>query len=362
MITQIDRTLALQIVNTVKDVCGQDINFINKSGIIFASTNSERMETYHEIGHKAAQTNQTIEVTSDDTYTGTQNGINLPIYHNNILLAVIGITGEPDKVRKYAHLAERITNLLIREREINMFSRSQADKKHFVIDSLIRKSNTNMNYLNDCLKEFSIDIVTPKRLILIKIDTRYNIANLSLLEQKITQMFHLIPLQLYTFHYPNEYLAVIDDEIFKKNSSVLQHFAMDYRKLLKVTVGKSGSIYQLADSYSSAVTAWKSITDATEGFLIFDDLTLEIILSSLTSPQKEEFLSKTIAFLSEDERILLKTYYQEDMSLLHTCEQLFLHKNTLQYKLNGIEQKCGLNPRKFKDAVLLYLALKLYDS
>ena len=255
MITQIDQFLATQIVNTVKDVCGQDINFINKSGIIFASTNPKRIETYHEIGHKAARTKQTIEVFPNDIFTGTQNGINLPIYHNNILLAVIGITGDPNQVRKYAHLAERITNLLIRERELNIFSRSQADKKHFVVDSLIRKSNTNMNYLNDCLKEFSIDITTPKRLVLIKINTGYNIANLSLLEQKITQLFDTILLPLYTFHYPNEYLAVLDDKKFQQSVTLLQRFSMEHTTLLKVTIGKSGSIYQLVDSYTSALTA-----------------------------------------------------------------------------------------------------------
>ena len=93
---------------------------------------------------------------------------------------------------------------------------------------------------------------------------------------------------------------------------------------------------------------------------IFDDLTLEIILSNLSSPEKEEFLTKAIAPLSEEERMILKTYYEEDMSRSHTCEKLFLHKNTLQYKLNTIMRKCGLNPRHFKDATLLYLALKLY--
>ena len=34
---KIDRTLAAQVVNTVKDVCGRDVNFINQYGIIFAS-------------------------------------------------------------------------------------------------------------------------------------------------------------------------------------------------------------------------------------------------------------------------------------------------------------------------------------
>ena len=63
--------------------------------------------------------------------------------------------------------------------------------------------------------------------------------------------------------------------------------------------------------------------------------------------------------MSDEEKNLLQTYFEANMSLLGTSQKLFLHKNTVQYKLNHIYQKCGLNPRVFKDAVLLYLALQL---
>ena len=48
MITRISNNLAQQIVNTIKDVCSYDINFINPSGIIIASTNASRIGTFHE--------------------------------------------------------------------------------------------------------------------------------------------------------------------------------------------------------------------------------------------------------------------------------------------------------------------------
>ena len=38
---------------------------------------------------------------------------------------------------------------------------------------------------------------------------------------------------------------------------------------------------------------------------------------------------------------------------------LYLFYLAQQVKLNHIYKKCGLNPRKFRDAVLLYLALEL---
>ena len=337
---KIDHSLATQIVNTVKDVCGQDVNFIDQSGIIFASTNPERVGTFHEIGQKAAATGNTIEVSSDNSFYGSQKGINMPVYHNQSLLAVIGITGEPDTVRKYAHLAERITNLLIREQELNMISRNQNDKRQYIIDSLIRNQNS-------------------KRLILLQINARYNMANFSLLEQKVTQMFSIFPLNLYAFHYPDEYLAVADSELFDRKSFILKQFSAEQQKLLKIAVGKSTSIYQLAESYSSAVTALKSITNPDKNFVMYDNLTLELLLSGSGKQEKEEFLSRTITNLTGEELKIITTYFDQDMSLHNTCEKLFLHKNTLQYKLNHIYRKTGLNPRRFKDAVLLYLAGKL---
>ena len=68
MITKIDRELAEQIVNTIKDVCDHDINFIAPSGIILASTDSSRVGTFHEIGQQAADSGSVLEVTEDNNF------------------------------------------------------------------------------------------------------------------------------------------------------------------------------------------------------------------------------------------------------------------------------------------------------
>ena len=68
MITTVGKQLAEQIVDTVHDVCGYDINFINKNGIIYASTNTARIDSFHEIGKKVADTRSVIEVQEGDQY------------------------------------------------------------------------------------------------------------------------------------------------------------------------------------------------------------------------------------------------------------------------------------------------------
>lgn len=369
MITHISHTLAQQIVNTIKDVCSYDINFINPSGTIIASTNSTRIGTFHEIGRKAAVTGTTIEVAESDSFTGTRQGINMPLYHEDRLLAVIGITGSPEKVRKYAFLAQRITSLLIREQELSQYSQHQADKKQFVINSLLHGDTQNPEYLLKCLKEFQIDPDTPKRLILIHTypkthDTGFGIGS-ALSEHQIQNFFKTAGITLYTFRYPGDYLAVTDSSGFSALSGTLCNFAKKHTDTLSIAVGRSVSLYQLELSLNTAETALRSfhlpLTDniCVENYAVFDDLTLEIVLSSVSPDDREEFSQKTIRQLSPDEKELLRTYFSLEMSLADTAEKLFLHKNTLQYKLNHIYKKCGLNPRKFRDAVLLYLALEM---
>ena len=68
MITKIDRELAEQIVNTIKDVCDHDINFIAPSGIILASTSPSRVGTFHEIGQQAADSGSVLEVREDNNF------------------------------------------------------------------------------------------------------------------------------------------------------------------------------------------------------------------------------------------------------------------------------------------------------
>ena len=157
----------------------------------------------------------------------------------------------------------------------------------------------------------------------------------------------------------DEYLAVLENSGKAALYQILADFTADCGSLLSIAVGKKCQLFQLSLSYQSALTALKYCRSSENGIAFFDDMTLEILLSSISEQEKNAYLQKTISALSDEERNLLQTYFEANMSLLGTSQKLFLHKNTVQYKLNHIYQKCGLNPRVFKDAVLLYLALQL---
>jgi carbohydrate diacid regulator len=361
MAISINKQTAQKIVETVKDVCGYDVNFINSEGIIFASTNTARIGDFHEIGKQVIDTATTIEVNSNDNFWGTQKGVNMPFIYHKQVCAAIGISGEPDEARKYAYLAQRITSLILREHEIDYLNYSKKNELNYIIRSLIGNEEINYNYFIDFMKENNLSLTDEYCTILVKLDARYNPANLSMIEHSIIDTFNQTGNPLYTFHYPNEYIMILLVKEFKKWEYLFKALADKYKKILKIGVGNRCAVDKQYLSYHSAILTIKSMS-VYENFALFDNLDLDILLNSIPQNVKETYLQKTIISLSQEDKKLIKTYYENDMSLKDTSESLFIHKNTLQYKLDKIEEKCGYNPRSFRKGVILYLALKLLQE
>lgn len=359
----INKTLAQQIVDTVKDLCGQNVNFIDCSGIIFASTDPDRIGDFHEIGRQAAITRKVIEVSADDCFTGTQKGVNLPICHNQEIIAVIGITGEPEEVRKFAQLAERITRLLIREKELDDYNRTEAEKKGHILRELINQKEIHPDYLKENLKRWNLSEDQPCHLIRLLLQNHTPSADSNSRDivsgAEIHQLFQTLDSRLYTFLYPNQYLFVLEHSVFLQGRHILKSFAKKNKNSISVGVGSAVPIRHLSQSAFEAESALQSLKYSKQPYAEFSDLTLELILSCTNSKNRTAYLKKTIQNLPPKDRELLEIYFQCNMSLKETSEKTFLHKNTLQYRLNQIHRQCGYNPRSFQDAVILYLAFML---
>ncbi|BBF42786.1 predicted glycolate dehydrogenase regulator [Lachnospiraceae bacterium KM106-2] len=360
MITHVDKNLAAQIIQTVKQTCNQEIHFIDHDGIIYASSNNAKVGVYQEAALTALKSQAMVEIKEDNHFNNIKKGVNLPVFHNNSIITIIGIAGDPDEVRSYAYLAEQITQLLIRDQELYVSSRTETEMRNYIIQSLIHGRNLNQEHLYTCLAQMELTKTASLRCMVIKLHSRYNLTNIALIEQSIYQLFQSTSITLYTYNYPNEYIALINDTQFEACVPVFQNFAKQYDHIINIAIGGRFEISHMANSYRTALFTLKSLANKHTPFAVFDDLNLEIILTNLDHTTKDNYLLKTVAALSSEEMELLEIYYEEDMSLTKTCERLYLHKNTVQYKLDRIHKLCGYNPRKFRDAVILYIATRIH--
>lgn len=214
----------------------------------------------------------------------------------------------------------------------------------------------DLNYIHDLLQEFQIDTAKKQRILILQMKSDHSTVTVSSIEEKILRMFSDSSVKLYMFQYPTDYVAIIDQSFALEQ---LAHFCEEHSASVCLGVGRLCDLFHLAPSYDTARIALNSLKNSSFNYAFFDDLTLEILLGSLPETATNEYLQKTISKLNENDISLLQSYFEHDQSLSKTSEALFLHKNTLQYKLDRIHRICGLNPRSFKDGAVLYLALQL---
>ncbi|MBQ7534793.1 MAG: helix-turn-helix domain-containing protein [Stomatobaculum sp.] len=353
--------LAQQIVDAIRSICDYDINFIDTDGHILVSTDASRVGDFHETARRAAALGTAEIVTEDDPVTGTRRGINQPIRYKGETVAVIGITGDPEEVVRYARLAQRITVLLLREHEVEVEDHIRRTQVNHVIRAMINNETPDREYLEEVLKRYGI--TEPGGMyttLLIHLNPRIQPDLLSGIEEDIYRIFRQLQPCLYTFNYPDEYILIAGSARLRKQMYLFEQLLQNRRGLLKIAAGESCRLVRQQRSYDSARLVLQSMR--AEGNIVrYEDLDLELLMISVPPLVRDAYLRKVTEHLDQKDRELLKVYFECDLSLKETAEKLFLHKNTLQYRLKRIADLTGYDPRQFRSAEALHMGLMLEE-
>ncbi|CAM4229677.1 CdaR family transcriptional regulator [Paenibacillus phoenicis] len=94
------------------------------------------------------------------------------------------------------------------------------------------------------------------------------------------------------------------------------------------------------------------------------ELRLERLVYSIPEEQRRQFaleLGDRADLLQDEEiRTTLETFFALDCNVSETAKRLYIHRNTLLYRIDKFKQETGLDVRTFNDAVLVKLELLLY--
>jgi sugar diacid utilization regulator len=93
-------------------------------------------------------------------------------------------------------------------------------------------------------------------------------------------------------------------------------------------------------------------------------LQLEKLLHWIPEEEKTEFVERVLkrmdALLDLEMLTTLEQFLALDCNVSETAKRLFIHRNTLLYRLDKFKQETGLEVRNFRQAVLVHIALLLY--
>ncbi len=128
------------------------------------------------------------------------------------------------------------------------------------------------------------------------------------------------------------------------------------------------SFYEIASSYAQAATALRmsslfheegEVHTYREYLLV---RMIEDVPKSRLKDYMEQFRIDGAAEIFEDEEMVqtAEAFLESSLNISETSRTLYLHRNTLMYRLDKIERATGLNIRKFSDAVTFRVITILY--
>jgi carbohydrate diacid regulator len=154
----------------------------------------------------------------------------------------------------------------------------------------------------------------------------------------------------------------------------LESFASDIQHDIERTLGCTVFI-GIGDLATDQVKYWHSYQEALraiswmafskgEGICAFSSICKGILITSLPTEEAQEFVDHVFGDLPNEQiESFFKIFYayvRHNGSIKHCSEELFIHKNTLQERLNRIAKKTGYNPRQLSDFTVLDNAFMLW--
>ena len=126
----------------------------------------------------------------------------------------------------------------------------------------------------------------------------------------------------------------------------------------------SEHLRELADSYKEAQTAIEvgKVFDTEKSIMHYENLGIGRLIYQLPTTLCEIFLSEvfkknSIDSLDQETLFTINKFFENNLNVSETSRKLFVHRNTLVYRLEKIKKLTGLDLRQFDHAIVFKVAL-----
>lgn len=368
---ELDDNIARQIVARAMRILPYSVNVMDRHGHIIASGDPSRLHQRHEGAILALTENRVVEI--DDatalSLKGVRPGINLPIAFQEELIGVIGISGAPEQVRAFAALVQMTAELILEQAALSEQLLWDRRHKEELVLQLVRGDGKPAQ-LAQSARLLGIDLSQPR------------VAAVIRLEQadpaRLRELVHLLENperdNLVAIHGLDE-IAVLKPIRLGEQGWQTEGERERVKELLGRIAGFRVRI-GIGDHFPGVEGLALSWRTARETLLrgsrqaprrqvyFFEDYKLPVLLGTLADSWQGSRLTIPLQRLADEDskgtlRKSLEHYFGENCDLHRAAAALFIHPNTLRYRLTRIEQITGLNINVLEEKLLLYLALTL---
>lgn len=371
---ELSQPSTMDIVTEISKIIGQHVNMMDEKGYIIASTDQKRIGTFHGGAAALIESGQDLLVIDHNgQFKGARKGINLPLMLEERLVGVIGITGAYKEVMKYGQIIKKMTEAMLKENfqkeQKKIDSRIQSRfLDEWILDGVPvttgfaeRGARLNIDVQQSyrvmvaVLADFRQFSDTAKGQMMIDKINRY-VRQLieesgGIFTKTATKMICLCPGKMLS-----------DDHAVSYSKKLIQLVKLELNVELQIGIDGQGDSINLR--YQQASKAVQGCMSRKKSICLYEDISFEIFLDEISIASRQAFIRRMFRDCSEREIeqavAVMQVYFDQNGSVKKAAEQLFMHKNTLQYKLKRIYEKTGCDPRTVNGSALFCLAIQFY--
>ena len=154
-------------------------------------------------------------------------------------------------------------------------------------------------------------------------------------------------------------------DLEKLAGSIVDTLSSEYYTHCVVGIGTTVTgIKDLARSFKEAQVAIEvgKVFDTEKTIVNYDNLGIARLVYQLPTTLCEMFLREifkkgSIEALDQETLFTIQKFFENNLNVSETSRRLFVHRNTLVYRLEKIKKLTGLDLREFEDAIVFKVAL-----
>lgn len=378
-----DQPLAQQIVDRTMKIIDSNVNVMDSRGRIIGSGDAERLGELHEGALLAISQQRIVDIDNEVTrhLHGVRPGVNLPLRVDGQIVGAIGLSGDPMRLRQYGELVCMTAEMMLEQaRLLNMLAHDSRIREELVLN-LIRAEQPP-EALAKWAQRLGIDLHQPRVAVVVAVDggqlgVEHAMAELQQLQVLLStpeqdNLIARVSLTEIVVLKPALGAAKRWDPQAQRQriDALLLHMQQNSDLRIRVALGNyftgPGSI---ARSYLTAKTtlAVGKRRAPEQRSYCYQDLMLPVLLDGLREGWQADELALPMARLNAEDssgllRRTLNLWFAHNVQPVATAKALFIHRNTLENRLNRISGLTGLNLSNFDDRLLLYIALQLDNT
>ena len=350
MSNNVYQSVILQLKNTTD----RGFGVLDSEGYVVASTDPA------QLGERWADALLKISSAGEQTVTHNQRTFRPMIGNTGFLEYAVFCTGEDEHARACCGLACVAVN------NARMFYEEKHDRSTFVKNIIMDNILPGDIYIRAKELHFATD--APRAVFLVRQLSHANVAMVDVLADLFPDRMQDFVISI------NETDVVVVHQLSGSEHPEKIAYHMEetlHKELFIKTVIGIGTVAEhlreLADSYKDAQTAIDvgKVFDTEKSVIDYENLGIGRLIYQLPTTLCEIYLTEvfkknSIDSLDQETLFTINKFFENNLNVSETSRKLFVHRNTLVYRLEKIKKLTGLDLRQFDHAIVFKVALMVH--